>query len=183
MGVHYVVEILIVLITYSTVAVKPTAIPNWDDPTRQPMVKYAQLFNYGASAYVRITNKTIDATTHNKTDPDTYLQIDMFGPTLRAIRSYQTGEYICHNPTTGYPEMKVIVTVSKHPACMFYKTPNKKPYTSYRSRLNKKWYLAFHFKGNKAGRPKKGQRTSDFKNKGCMFLLDALKLSRKRRKG
>jgi hypothetical protein len=43
---------------------------NWDDPTRQPMVKHAQLFNNGANAYVRITNKTIDATTTNDTDPD-----------------------------------------------------------------------------------------------------------------
>lgn len=36
-----------------------------------------------------------------------YLQIDMFGPTLMAIRSYQTGEYICHNLSTGYVEVKV----------------------------------------------------------------------------
>ena len=34
------------------------------------MVKHAQLFNNGANAYVRITNKTIDATTTNDTDPD-----------------------------------------------------------------------------------------------------------------
>ena len=36
-----------------------------------------------------------------------YLQIDMYGPTLMTIRSYTTGKYICHNPQTGYVEVKV----------------------------------------------------------------------------
>ena len=31
----------------------------------------------------------------------------MYGPTLMAIRSYQTREYICHNPQNGDVEIKV----------------------------------------------------------------------------
>ena len=41
----------------------------WDDPNSVPQVKHVQMFNAGANAYIRIINRTVDATTTNNSDP------------------------------------------------------------------------------------------------------------------
>ena len=51
---------------------------HWNDAKKTPIAKYAQLFNVGAHGYVKITNKTIEATTQNDKDPDSKFSLVSF---------------------------------------------------------------------------------------------------------
>ncbi|XP_028398577.1 fibroblast growth factor 8-like [Dendronephthya gigantea] len=149
-----------------------------NDVNSKPQLKYLQLYNRLTDTYVRITTTAIDVKSINQSDPDTYLQIDMFGPTMLAIRRYPNGKYVCHNTKSGNVELKTVQQIPNNLECVFHRIPNKDSYHSYRSEFNQTWLLAFYGKGGKTGRPKKGSKTS-LKNKGSMYLEMPLKLPKR----